>query len=146
MKVFVSSSWRNERQPEVVRALQRAGHEVYDFRNPASGAAGFSWAELDPGWLSWTAARFRDSLDHLRVAEAFSLDMNALRACEAVVMLQPAGRSAALELGWAAGAGKPTIVLLADGEPELMLKLADRFCLTVDEVIAALSEIAKGIS
>ena len=75
--------------------------------------------------------------------EGFALDMNALRDSEAVVMLQPAGRSAALELGWAAGAGKPTIVLLADGEPELMLKMADYFCLTVAEVIAALSEIEQ---
>jgi len=142
MKVFVSSSWRNVRQPAVVRALEQAGHEVYDFRKPGASAAGFSWAELDPDWESWSGARFRDSLDHPRVTEAFSLDMNALRDCDACVMVQPSGRSAALELGWAAGAGKPTIVLLADGEPELMLKMADYFCLTVEEVVEALSEIA----
>ncbi len=142
MKVFVSSSWRNQSQPSIVGALQQAGHEVHDFRNPTTGGAGFSWAELNAGRPAWTAAQFRDSLDHPRVAEAFALDMNALRDCDALVMLQPAGRSAALELGWATGAGKPTIVLLADGEPELMLKLADRFCLTVEEVIQALSELA----
>jgi hypothetical protein len=143
MKVFVSSSWRNERQPAVVQALQHAGHEVYDFRNPGTDAAGFSWAELDPDWLDWTGAQFRDSLAHPRVEAGFTLDMNALRECEALVMLQPAGRSAALELGWAAGAGKPTIVLLSDGEPELMLKMADRFCLTMEEVVETLSEMSS---
>jgi hypothetical protein len=49
----------------------------------------------------------------------------------------------ALELGWAAGAGKATIVLLADGEPELMLKMADHLCLDMWEVIAALEEIDR---
>ncbi len=141
MKVFVSSSWRNERQPAVVAALRRAGHEVYDFRDPAPGATGFSWADIDPRWLDWTAQRFRDSLDDPRVARGFELDMSALRTCDALVMVQLCGRSAALELGWAAGAGKPTIVLLADGEPELMLKMAQHFCLSVEEVIETLKRI-----
>ena len=33
-KIYVASSWRNPYQPEVVAALKKAGHEVYDFRNP----------------------------------------------------------------------------------------------------------------
>jgi len=76
------------------------------------------------------------------VQQGFDYDMNALRACDVLVMVQPCGRSAALELGWACGAEKPTIVLLDDGEPELMLKMADHFCLTLDEVVDVLSEIA----
>lgn len=35
MKIYLASSWRNERQPAVLAALREAGHEVYDFRNPA---------------------------------------------------------------------------------------------------------------
>jgi hypothetical protein len=141
MKVFVSSSWRNDRQPAVVIALRDAGHEVYDFRNPAPDAHGFSWADLDPGWLNWSARRFRESLDDPRVVRGFELDMTALRNCDALVMVQPCGRSAAVELGWASGAGKPTIVLLAAGEPELMLKMADYFCLTIEEVIETLRRL-----
>ena len=34
-KIYVASSWRNREQPSVVKALREAGHEVYDFRNPA---------------------------------------------------------------------------------------------------------------
>jgi hypothetical protein len=41
------------------------------------------------------------------------------------------------------GTGKATIVLLADGEPELMLKMADHLCLDMWEVIAALEEIDR---
>lgn len=42
MKIYVASSWRNERQPEVVEHLRSFGYEVYDFRNPAPGDTGFS--------------------------------------------------------------------------------------------------------
>jgi len=143
MKVFVSSSWRNQRQPSVVSALRQAGHDVYDFRSPVPGAVGFSWSEVDSDGVCSTAAGFREVLDDVRVREGFERDMDALRRCHAVVMVQPCGRSAALELGWAAGAGKTTIVLLADGEPELMLKMADHFCLDVSEVLARLEEIDR---
>ena len=34
-KIYLASSWRNERQPQAVQILRDAGHEVYDFRNPA---------------------------------------------------------------------------------------------------------------
>ena len=37
MKIYVASSWRNERHPGVVELLRIAGHEVYDFRNPEDG-------------------------------------------------------------------------------------------------------------
>jgi hypothetical protein len=143
VRVFVSSSWRNLRQPEVVAALTAAGYDVYDFRDPAPASAtgGFSWAEIDPDWQSWTAAQFREALAHPRVRQAFSLDMDALQDCDALVMVQPCGRSAALELGWAIGAGRPSIVLLADGEPELMLLMAQHFCLTVEEVLSVLAAL-----
>lgn len=53
--------------------------------------------------------------------EGFDSDMAALRACDACVLVLPCGRSAHLELGWAAGARKETIVLCPDPEePELM--------------------------
>ena len=144
MKVFVSSSWRNHRQPEVVAAIKAKGHEVYDFRDPrpdSEDVKGFAWGEIDQDWQGWTAAQFRKALDIPRVIQGFDLDMDALRDADAVVMVQPCGRSAALELGWAAGAGKPTVVLLADGEPELMLKMASHFCLSLDEVLDILTQL-----
>ena len=59
---------------------------------------------------------------------------------DAFVLVMPCGRSAHLELGWAAGAGKPTAILLSDGEPELMYKMVDDICVSIDEVIEAMSE------
>ena len=139
MRVYVASSWRNPRQPEVVAHLRAAGHEVYDFRNPAPGEHGFGWREVAPEPPPWSAERTRAVLSHPVAVRGFHLDMSALVWCEACVMVQPCGRSAAFELGWAAGNGRATAVLLADGqEPELMFKAANRLCVSLDEVVAYL--------
>ena len=142
MRVYVASSWRNTRQPEVVERLRAAGHEVYDFRHPAPGHDGFRWSEIDPDWQQWSPAAFIDALEHPIAQRGFFFDLVALRACQACVLVEPAGRSAHLELGYAAGACKRTVILLADGEPELMYRLADVLCPTLDEVVAALSPAA----
>lgn len=140
MKIYVASSWRNALQPSVVVALRAAGHEVYDFRNPGPGLTGFGWKQVLPDPVPWSAEKTREVLEHPVAQAGFDSDRAAMEWADAIVMLQPSGRSAALELGWGAGAGKRTAVLLADDqEPELMLKVADRICLTLDEVIAFLA-------
>jgi nucleoside 2-deoxyribosyltransferase len=139
MRVYVASSWRNQEQQSVVEALRQAGHEVYDFRNPAPGNTGFHWSSIDPNWQSWTPEQYREALKHPVAEQGFSFDMDALVNCDAVVAVQPFGRSASLELGWAVGAGKFTVLLLADGEPELMVKMVDCICLDLGDVVEALS-------
>jgi hypothetical protein len=57
-RIYLASSWRNERQPVVLRALRHFGHEVYDFRNPGPGEHGFQWSEIDPAWESWTPRQY----------------------------------------------------------------------------------------
>jgi len=140
MKIYVATSWKNARQPEVVAALRAAGHEVYDFRNPRPGTAGFGWRQCVPDAPPWSAERTREVLAMPRAEEGFNLDFDAMQWADAFVMVQPCGRSAALELGWCAGRGKLAVVLLDDGqEPELMLKVADKIAVTLDEVVAWLS-------
>ena len=143
--IYVASSWRCERQPMVVAALRSAGHEVYDFRNPAPGNHGFGWRQIRPEPPPWSAAETREVLAHPVANEGFRLDFEAMKRADVIVMVQPCGRSAALELGWGVGAGKRTCVLLADGqEPELMLKCADRLCTSLDEVLAFMAEPVVG--
>lgn len=153
-RIYVASSWRNERQPSVVSALRAAGHEVYDFRDPASGGppcnieGGFSWAEIDPAWQSWTTEEYVRALEHERGREGFAADFNAMRWADALILVLPCGRSAHLEAGWATGAGIPVAVLLSGGEePELMYKLVEpsgALCVTVDEVLSWLGELPEG--
>ena len=140
MNIYVASSWRNNQQPEVVRRLREAGHEVYDFKNPKPGDNGFHWSEIDPAWKSWEPAAFRDALDHPTAIAGFDSDMTALKACDACVLVLPCGRSAHLELGWACGAGRKTAVLFTgQDEPELMYRMLGKVCVSVDEVIAWLA-------
>jgi hypothetical protein len=115
MKIYVASSWRNIYQPNVVRICRDAGHEAYDYRNPAPDNDGFRWSEIDPTWQSWDFERYRALLAHPVAERGFKLDMDALRGCDACLLVHPCGRSAHLELGWAAGAGKRTAVLWPEG-------------------------------
>ena len=45
-RIYVASSWRNKYQPEVVAALRKAGHGVYDFHTPKDTPGGFHWADV----------------------------------------------------------------------------------------------------
>jgi hypothetical protein len=142
-KIYVASSWRCSRQPFVVDTLRDDGHEVYDFRAPKGpGSRGFSWHELDasippgPADLDLPAHQIRAMLAHPIADDGFESDMGALRTCDICVLVLPCGRSAHLEAGWAAGAGKLVAVLLDDGEPDLMWKMAAALCVTVDELRA----------
>ena len=139
MKVYVASSWKNASQQGVVAALRADGHEVYDFKNPEPGNKGFGWRQCVPEKPPWSAAKTREVLSHPMAEHGFGLDIGAMRWADAIVMVQPCGRSASWELGWGCGAGKLTAVLLVDGqEPELMFKGVDRICITLDELRAFL--------
>jgi hypothetical protein len=91
------------------------------------GAGGFGWREVDPEWQSWPndIRRYLAGLDHPRAIEGFRRDMDALKSCDACILVNPCGQSAHAELGWAAGAGKLTAVWCPEiREPDLMVKMA----------------------
>ena len=139
-KIYLASSWRNPEQPAAVVRLREAGHEVYDFRNPPGGIKnGFRWSDVDPAWESWSAVAYRDRLRSPLAQQGFNSDFDGMKWADVGVLLLPCGRSAHLELGWMAGAGRRTIILTRDGqEPELMALLASEICVSLDEVIESL--------
>ena len=132
-KVYVASSWRNSRQPEVVAAIREAGFEVYDFRNAETA---FEWREIDLGKKYWGWGDFRRALEHPIAEKGFDSDFEALERCDCCVLLLPCGKSAHLEFGYAVGLGKATFILVEGGvEPELMYRAADKICLSLEELI-----------
>jgi hypothetical protein len=139
LKLYVASSWRNTQQPSVVQALRKAGHEVYDFRHPEPGNDGFSWESIDPNWKKWDPFQFEQALRDPIARKGFKLDMDALDDADGCVLVLPCGRSAHLELGYAVGRRKFTAVLLDEkSEPELMYKMVDALCFSVEEAVEAL--------
>ena len=126
MNIYVASSWRNLLQPGIVHALRRCGHEVYDFRNPTEGTHGFSWSEIDPNWQEWTPEGYREALRHPIAIRGYESDIDAVKACDACVLVLPSGRSASWEFGYAMGQGKRgSVVMLEPFEPELMYREAE---------------------
>ena len=137
MKVYVASSWRNERQPAVVAALREIGCEVYDFKNPGPGDNGFHWSEIDAEWKSWTPEQFAKALEHPIAREGFGRDMTALMDADLVVLVLPCGRSAHLEAGYGVGRDK-TVFVLVEGDdyvPELMYRMFDGIALTLEKLV-----------
>ena len=134
----MASSWRNIVQPDVVRILMEAGHEVYDFRNPHQKDGGFHWSDVDPNWEKWSSDKFIDELEHPLASKGFATDMEGLDWADAVVMVMPCGSSSHLELGYAVGKNKRTIILLSQSEPELMYKMAEYLVTDIDQMLIAL--------
>ncbi|MEO1658282.1 MAG: hypothetical protein AAFR65_11205 [Pseudomonadota bacterium] len=134
--MYVASSWRNDYQAAVVEILRDAGHSVYDFKNPPHGMGGFQWSEIDPEWQTWTPEAYRNALQHPIAKAGYQSDYDAMMWADTFVLVLPCGRSAHLELGWAAGAGKNTCILLDhESEPELMAKMADHIASDSNDVL-----------
>lgn len=135
-RIYVASSWRNKYFPEVVTRLREAGHEVYDFRNPPHGGAGFHWTDVDPDAPNWTYAQYAEGLHHPLAERQFQADIDALTWADTCVLVLPCGRSAHTEAGWMAGAGKRVLAYIPEMlEPELMYKLFDAVAGSLDELV-----------
>jgi hypothetical protein len=145
--VYVASSWRNPMQPGVCAVLKAAGIDHYDFRNPPDGA-GFSWREVKHADIPGIKAKVADwenvdeylrMVAHPRAVEGFRADFEAMQRADTFVMVLPCGKSAHLELGWAVGAGKRTIILLEDPvEPELMYRMVDEMVTSIFDLLGVL--------
>ena len=135
-RIYVASSWRNPYFPDVVNRLRAAGHEVYDFRNPLRGGAGFHWTDIDPKAPEWTYAQYAEGLHHPLAERQFQADIDALTWADTCVLVLPCGRSAHTEAGWMAGAGKRVVAYLPEMvEPELMYKLFDGVAGSLEELV-----------
>lgn len=136
MKIYVASSWRNTLQPSVVSMLRVFGHEVYDFRHPATDRNGFAWRDCG-SMNAYTVSGYLQAIQSQRAQEGFALDKQALDWCDVCVMVLPCGRSAHLEAGYACGQGKRVYFLLHETafEPELMYLLGTACATTLTEIL-----------
>lgn len=136
-RIYLASSWRNRQQPSVLSILRAAGHKVYDFRNPAPDNTGFQWRNA--GDVS-SPEPYLETLKTDIAAQGFQLDKNAMDWADTCVLLLPCGRSAHLEAGYMAGAGKRVYVLLSPEqfEPELMYLLCSGITTDIHELLMML--------
>ena len=122
MKIYVASSWRNEKFPYIVSILRDVGHEVYDFRNTKPDGGAFNWEDINPNWEEWTNEQFQQALEHPLAIEAHKNDIEALSTSQAVVMVLPCGASSHMELGIGVGTNLHTAILMDGEQAELLYK------------------------
>lgn len=137
--IYVASSWRNPYYEDVVKRLRREGMDVYDFRNPPHGGAGFHWTDVDENAPDWTFDEYAQGLSHPLAEKQFQADLSALNEADTCVLVLPCGRSAHTEAGWMAGTGKKVIAYIPEMvEPELMYKLFDAVVGNLEDLVRAL--------
>lgn len=153
-RIYVASSWRNTFQPHVVNVLRAEGHEVYDFKNPAEGNNGFKWSQVMPRHTEGSNLAHVDDylecLEHPIAVEGFKSDFDAMNWAQVGVLVLPCGRSAHDEIGWMAGSGRATAVLLdpdPDGmvTPELMYKMHDLITPHLQDIVSWLGTEVFGV-
>lgn len=136
MKLYVASSWRNERYDEVCARLREAGHELLDWRETSTA---FGWSQVDPHYKAWDGPGFIRGLEHPMARAGFEKDRSLMEEADACILLLPCGKSAHLEAGWFAGQGKPLFILLDEASTaELMYGFASAVCVELEEVLPML--------
>jgi hypothetical protein len=122
--VYVASSWRCPYHAAVIAALEAAKIDHYNFRD----SEGFSWTDVNPAFQRGQRTDFEsyiNMISHPVAARGFRRDFAAMNKADTFVLVQPCGKSAHLELGWAIGTGKSTAVLFEpEVEPDLMYRMA----------------------
>lgn len=123
----VAQHIRNSTDAEVFDDWWSAGEEADDSLRDYYKSRGHTYAQA----LAGPAAQ------HI-----VAFDKKYLDACDAAVLVMPAGKSAHLELGYVIGQGKPGFILM-DGEPErydIMYNLASGVFTDEEDLIATLKK------
>ena len=123
MKIYIASSWKNEEIVKELAAILRSwGHEVYCFAEGGAGQHIFDWSDvITPDDDGITCLDTDDS------RRAYKIDKDGLDWSECCILLNPCGRDAHLEGGYAKGKGKKLYILgkWPKGEFSNMYHLAD---------------------
>lgn len=149
-RIYISSSWRNRYQPELVAALRRRGHEVYDFRHPkgrhdhnvwdgVSNRLGYG-ADYEAGNL--TPEQFRQMLTDTEAAVRFKEHYSAMQAADTCILLLPCERSSHVEAGAMSMMGKRVFVMDMSQEtkPELMYLMFNDYFYSLDDLYIAVDK------
>lgn len=131
--IYVIGSLRNEAIPEVSETLRSLGWDAFD----DWFAAG---PEADDYWKKYEVNRghgFKEALRGHAARHVYEFDRFHLDRCGAALLVLPAGKSGHLELGYVAGSGKPTFILLdgQDSRFDVMYQFASEIFTNKEEMI-----------
>jgi hypothetical protein len=130
--IYLIGSLRNPEIPNVGNSLRKLGFDVFDDWHAGGPNA-------DDEWLRYSRERgqsYKEALSSWAAKHVFEFDKEHLDRSDIGVLVQPAGKSGHLELGYLAGSKKPTFVLF-NGEPErwdVMYQFATGLCFSLEEL------------
>jgi len=137
--IYLIGALKNKRVPEIGNMLRKEGYDVMDeWFTPGEFA--------DTNWQAYETQRGRTYIEALRGRAAtniFLFDRSYLDHCDVAILCAPAGKSAMLELGYATGREKKTILFLDGEDPErydIMPNFASAVCMTEIELLAELKK------
>ncbi|GIO33236.1 hypothetical protein J2TS6_43770 [Paenibacillus albilobatus] len=134
-RIYLASSWKNAEHVMYIKGLLvSAGFEVDAFCDTDAGRFVFSFDML-PDVDNLDA---RTVLEEPAVKRAFAEDKKWLDWADTVLLILPAGKSAHLEAGYAAGAGKKLVIYQDEfprGEFDVMYGFADLISNDFQEII-----------
>lgn len=108
--IYLIGSLRNPAIPLLGNKLRVQGHEVFDDWHGAGNEADDKWREYE----QLRGRTYKDALSGYAAKHVFAFDYTHLNRCDSAILVLPAGRSGHLELGYVAGLGKKTYVLMDD--------------------------------
>lgn len=112
MKVYISSSWKNrQRVRALAEQLRGAGHEVYDFTDPASRGVPEIPPEAFTEQFDPDKHVYRRYIQRSEWREAVMGNKRALDDCDVCVLLLPCGNDAHADWAYAVGRGRVTAVV-----------------------------------
>lgn len=112
-RVYLSASWKQrDRVRALAVSLRSAGHEVYDFTDPACRRSEEIPPERFPRQFDPAEATYREYIQgNPYWREAVEGNRAALRWCDAVVLLLPAGADSHSDWALGVGLGKRSCVV-----------------------------------
>ena len=142
-KIYLIGSLRNSEISKLGNTLRAAlpGTEIFNDWLSAG-------PEADDYWKSFEEARsrnYKEALASHPAKHVFEFDKHHLDDSDAAILALPAGRSGHLELGYMAGKGKFTAILLDEvsGKDrwDVMYQFADVICETEEDLVDALTSL-----
>ena len=132
-KIYLIGSLRDKRIPKIANELrEKTGHEVFDdWFAPGPRA--------DDYWKEYETARgrsYKEALQGYASTHIFAFDKHHLDTSQIGVLILPSGKSCHLELGYLAGCGKDTYVLMDKPDRwDVMYQFATGIAFDMDELI-----------
>lgn len=131
--IYVIGSLRNDDIPATASELRSLGIDVFDDWYAAGPEADDYWKKYEQE----KGLTYQEALKGYAAKHVFEFDKHHLDRCDAALLVLPAGKSGHLELGYVAGSGKPTFILLDEEDVrwDVMYQFATKIFLNKDEML-----------